>query len=50
MKRTKAQERAALERAILRALRTALLTTPGQLTAEMQAQLYGLEVARRRVP
>lgn len=48
VKRTKKQERAALERALLRALRATGLLTAGELTKELQAELYGLEKARRR--
>ena len=47
------QERQALERAILRALRSYYINTgsvpPGRLTDELQATLYGLEKARRNV-
>jgi len=49
MRRTKAQERAALERAILRALRASALLFTGKLADEVQAELYGLERERRRV-
>lgn len=49
VRRRTGRERRAVERCILRCLRGSYLGEPGQLNKETQAQLYGLESARRGI-